>query len=494
MDAAYLPLFAQPTKINELVPAWSASRCIADVPWNGWDPARTLAPAAAMAPASMDRNAASTRTTSTAPSSTIPALPVDTTSVTPTTGTHTDSPGTPQDEPRQSQESSYPMSGKSSTKPPPALVPPSPQESTATKASSILLEQPKLSITTPSKEAPISWSDDQSSSPIPMVSSSRFDGGYVPPESESQPATLPQEHQTSIEIVATDGADNTTLSTKPPRDSNIGPTTYTAKQSGFLVGNATLLPGNEAITIAGMPISLASSHFVVGASAISFDTAAQFHPTSIMPNGLLPTFSIARYIYTAAPTGFSIKGTTLFRNRLPVTISGIPLSLGPPYAIAGSSTINIPSVTTALSLRINEATLPDASIAMGSETITLEPSAVVIAGSTLTLDAPAVVANGITVSLASYMLVVESETETFATAQIKNKDTADSSGNNIGALIMSVFGQAPDVETVAMPSQTSLSINGSLSFYDSGFQLQPWPLKSRLAATLASLCMHLIVF
>ena len=110
----------------------------------------------------------------------------------------------------------------------------------------------------------------------------------------------------------------------------------TAAPSGeYVIGGHTLMPG-EVINISGTPISLGSSSDLVigGTRTIDLDSAS--------PSPSI--FDVAGQIFTAAPGGFSIEGTSLYPGEA-LTISGTQVSLNPMGVVIGSKTYNLPSAS-----------------------------------------------------------------------------------------------------------------------------------------------------
>lgn len=156
--------------------------------------------------------------------------------------------------------------------------------------------------------------------------------------------------------------------------------TYTANAAGvYVIGSQTLIPGSQAITVSGIPISLAPSgtQIVIGSSTI---------PISFSPSRTLPALTIASQTYTANADGtYVIAGQTLTPGGSAIAVSGTIISLAPSgtQLVIGTSTIPFsPSRT-----------LPVLTIA--SQTYTANADGVyVIAGQTLTPGSSGIVVPG----------------------------------------------------------------------------------------------------
>ena len=111
------------------------------------------------------------------------------------------------------------------------------------------------------------------------------------------------------------------------------PTLSTASVAPYVIAGHTLTPG-EALTIAGTPISLGTNSELILGGTRTIDLASTAPSPSI--------FNVAGQVFTAAPGGFSIEGTSLYPGEA-TTIDGTPVSLNPVGIVIGSRTYSLPS-------------------------------------------------------------------------------------------------------------------------------------------------------
>ena len=111
------------------------------------------------------------------------------------------------------------------------------------------------------------------------------------------------------------------------------PTPSTASVAPYVIAGHTLTPG-EAVTIAGTPISLGTNSELILGGTRTIDLALTAPSPSI--------FDVAGQVFTAAPGGFSIEGTSLYPGEA-TTIDGTPVSLNPVGIVIGSRTYSLPS-------------------------------------------------------------------------------------------------------------------------------------------------------
>ena len=294
---------------------------------------------------------------------------------------------------------------------------------------------------------------------------------------------------------------------------NIMPTSQAnpPQAPGLIIGGSTLLPGGPAVSISGTPISLASSHIIIGSSTVPLPSSppSPAGPATYASPQAPAAFTFAGQTYTANPAGFAIGSASLLPGGPAVSISGTPISLASSQIIVGASTIALPSSppqphslptftiagqtytanpsgfaigsTTLLpgappisisgtpislvssALIIGTSTLPLTPIALtspptpyvtiGSGTLALGASNIVVGGTTLTPGASAITANGVPVSLGSSMLVIGTRTETFAPAQASGAASPQGSEGNVGDMIMSGLG-AVGGGIISAPSST----------------------------------------
>lgn len=226
-----------------------------------------------------------------------------------------------------------------------------------------------------------------------------------------------------------------------------------------MIGGSSLVPGGPAVSISGKVISLASSHIVIGTSMMSLPSAI-VAPERKEPQPPL-TFTLAGQTYTANPSGFEVGGIMLLPGSSPIHISGTPVSLGSSQLLIGTSAIPLPTRT--------PTSISASYITLGGHILTAGSSGIFIAGSTLTPGA-AITVDGNFMSLGSSMLVVGSQTKTFAPIQttVPDAETEGSGAPDIGALIMSGLG-AGGSDNAVQPLQTGVqtmplaSGNGSVT-------------------------------
>ncbi|KAI4100307.1 MAG: hypothetical protein L6R37_005562 [Teloschistes peruensis] len=159
--------------------------------------------------------------------------------------------------------------------------------------------------------------------------------------------------------------------------------------SNIIIGTQTLIPGGQAITVSGTPISLLATGnaVVVGDSTVPIPSPGITAPPS---PGLL-TFD--GFTFSRGPGSDLILGSqTLIPGAPALTISGISISLlasGTAIAV-GSSTLPIPAATTP----------PPDTFTIDGFTFTRGPNSdLILNGQTLTPGAPALTISGTPISL-----------------------------------------------------------------------------------------------
>lgn len=173
----------------------------------------------------------------------------------------------------------------------------------------------------------------------------------------------------------------------------LGSQTLSADPTSLVIGATILTPGGPALTTNGETISLGASGVVIagpaGTSTISFaDPSAK------------AVFTLGSVLVTAAPTGVVIGSVTLIPGGAALTTDGETISFGPSgVAIAG------PSGTSTISFS-NPSAKIEATLALGSETLTAEPTGLVIGSSTLKIGGPAITTDGEMISLGPSGVVV----------------------------------------------------------------------------------------
>ncbi|MCJ1463653.1 hypothetical protein MMC07_002261 [Pseudocyphellaria aurata] len=165
-----------------------------------------------------------------------------------------------------------------------------------------------------------------------------------------------------------------------------GGLTFTAESSAIVVDGTTLVPGEPAVTIAGMPISLKAGKdpgvLLIGTSTINLPVHTP-SPNILTAGGLT---------FNSESSMIIVDGTTLLPGGPGATVSGIPISLkagkDSEVLIMGTSTINLPAHTPMPKI-----------FTVGGLTFTAQPSGVMIGGSMLVPGGSGVTISGTPVSL-----------------------------------------------------------------------------------------------
>ena len=203
------------------------------------------------------------------------------------------------------------------------------------------------------------------------------------------------------------------------------------------IAGTVLTPGAAPITVSQMKISLGQSAIMVGSSSVSIallsDLVSSLGQVSVTDDHLIQPamplstespqqsrITVAGQVYTAAPTGFSIAGTSLIVGHA-VTISGTILSLdASSHLRLGSSTINLGESTVSVSPQV---------FTVAGQAVTADPTAVNVAGVTLVPGGHGITVAGTIISLDSVDdLVVGSKTL-----------SVETSIDNLGGLKMKGF-------------------------------------------------------
>ena len=158
------------------------------------------------------------------------------------------------------------------------------------------------------------------------------------------------------------------------------------------IAGMALRPGSPALTLSGTPISLGSNALYIGTNLVPLQT--EFPQKSVI--------TVAGQIFTAAPTGFSIAGTSLAPNQA-VTIAGTIVSLdASSHLHIGSSTADLGEDAASVSPQV---------VTVAGQAVTVNATAVNIAGVTLAPGGDGITVSGTRVSLDSAgALVVGSST------------------------------------------------------------------------------------
>lgn len=158
--------------------------------------------------------------------------------------------------------------------------------------------------------------------------------------------------------------------------------------SAVSIAGTVLTPGGEEATVAGTPVSLASSgHLVVGTGSLPQSSAI---------------LTIAGHTITPNPTSFEIAGTAVKAGGPAVTVAGTSISMG----VSGDLVVGGSAGTTSP---------PAAVFTVGAQRFTADGANLIGSGATVTADGPAAVVAGTKVSLGSSgVLVVGDATTTLA--------------------------------------------------------------------------------
>ena len=154
--------------------------------------------------------------------------------------------------------------------------------------------------------------------------------------------------------------------------------------NGLSIAGQTLAPGASPITISGTPVSLGSSSLLIGSSSY----AIALPRPSWIPEQV--TTINGQVIQPLTNDGISIDGNTLTPGALPITASGLPVSLGSAALVIGSSTVSLNSE------------VPEQFVTtIAGQVVTADPIAVEVGSFTLTPGAPGTSLSGTLVSLNS---------------------------------------------------------------------------------------------
>lgn len=202
---------------------------------------------------------------------------------------------------------------------------------------------------------------------------------------------------------------------------------FALRSNGDLILGTSTLPGfiptasaapGKVITTAGQILTVLSNGAAIDGQTLRIGQGITVSgtPISLSMDGLviasstinLPTVSTAQLLTAAGQTisvgangGVMIAGTTLVPNAPAVYIAGKRISLGPNGLIVGTSTISLPTVT------------PAAVISAAGQAGILGPDGYfTIAGTTLSPEPPAITLTGTRISLGSNGLMIGTSTLT----------------------------------------------------------------------------------
>jgi len=118
----------------------------------------------------------------------------------------------------------------------------------------------------------------------------------------------------------------------------IGGQAFTANPTGFQIAGTSVLPGAQAVTVSGTPVSLASSGVLhVGSSSFTIPSI-QTQSSAVLTLGGLAFVSLS-------PSAVVVDGTTLSAGDPSITVDGARVSLGVGGdLVVGSTTTQISTV------------------------------------------------------------------------------------------------------------------------------------------------------
>lgn len=286
--------------------------------------------------------------------------------------------------------------------------------------------------------------------------------------------------------------------------------TFTALSSGgFAVADTTLQANGPAVTIQDLPVTLGSSHIIVGSSTLLLPTESAdgiltaggqtftpFRPGSVLVNG--DTLSVDGPPATASGTVLSLASSGLvvdsqtfaFPTPAPELMPGankIVTFAGGTFTQIGNGAVAFHGMTLeaggpAATISGTVMSLAPSNLVVGSQTFALPTpapealsSAVVIDGTTLTAGGPAVTVSGNTLSLTTgssglYLAGHGSGTSTFSvpvtageTASMDTEGHLVMDGSNdvggLGPAIMRGFGPTTGASSMASPTGDGVGTN-----------------------------------
>ena len=421
--SSYQPLIVLPSKLIDMVPAWKS--CTADM-FEGQDPPRTLAPAAAMVPAPTNADTHAQKSDA-SPSPSIPALPLK-------TGAGNSQPADPNPTPNLP---STPI-GLS----PSAGDPGDPGD----------LGKPNLPSKPddPSIDDPKDSSDDDS----PLKPNDLSKGHPEDPSnggSHTQPSDAPKEDlgdlndsqkysYEAVSSVASPVSDPTqTLAGYPAVN---GPSDPSAADSKDTKNTQLALP--PAIAIQGHTITQGAAPVTIS------NTPVVYQSGSVSAGGEMK----------AIPTGWGQSN----QDPKSMTVGGLTFS-AVPSAVKADSDPHSSNDHAANGAQMNDppANSPDPAtyITVGSETIAVDASFISVAGTILNPGSPGIIIDGTPISLGSSIFVVGSRTETFSPSPPTL--TAQPSYITVGDQIMSVGSSAIIFNGKTLkPADPGITVDGTL--------------------------------
>lgn len=222
----------------------------------------------------------------------------------------------------------------------------------------------------------------------------------------------------------------------------IGSQTISALPSAAEVyyAGSTLSRNGAHVMIDDVNVYLGSSGLVIGGSTtVAIPTAPR--PESISGDTVI--FTAAGHIFTSLPSGVAIAGTSIPLGSAAV-ISGTTILYGASGLLIGSSTIPIPTPSTAdisaspsLGSNAND---PTHIITLASQTLAANPNAIFVGDKTLIPGAPAITISGTPISLGYSGIVIASSTYEFPAGALPSRTTV------IGAETFTIDATAVEVD------------------------------------------------
>lgn len=464
LSTGYQPLVELPTKLQQLVPAWSS--CYGNA-FQGQDPPRTLVPGTRLTPEPTTVHA-NPQTTPAAPSPPIPSLPVE-------TGAGTAQPLDPNpatdpkaiasvvtDPARTAISNIVQVNGNDpgasggaaagAQAADPHFDPASPESPLPTSSLAIVVQGQTIT----NNAAPVTVGGTIIAY---QAGSIRVNNEVLPyPAAENldtanaSPVTVGGLTFSAVASIAhvNDGAHyNVESNALPANDPGaatyitISGQTITVQANGIVIAGSMLHPGDLGITVAGSPISLGSSEFVIGDHTETLSPAATVAtlPSQITVNG---------EPISLASDSIIVDGTTMKPGDPSITIHGQAVSLG-------ASEVAVGGVTASLALAAAIATRESSYTTLNGVAINLGASGIAIEGKTLKPGDPPISIDGKLISLGSSNIVVGS-----ITASVKLSGAATTAAPSF----ITVNG-----ETVAVKASNVVIKGNTLNVGDAGITI-----------------------
>ena len=364
-------ILALPSKVLALQPAWST--CAPGVGATGaHDPPSALIPAAGgFAPITLPQ---STTTTSALPNAAPESVPsntiVNSSKITPTQIITVPSIAIPVDPPGSSTSILSSAPAGPSTSNPNDSLPVSTPAPSASHSDEGASDPPSNSnpLLNPSDPKPV----DVTSTPIRSIDPS--------PQVTPKPAATP----------GLSGA----ASSLTPSSIAIGGQAVALPSIGATVitfGSAIVSAHGSPATVSGIAISLGSSALIVGTSTIAL---AGSHPPPLSSPLIFGGFTAS-----ILPSAVALGTNTVTLGQA-ITVSGVPIFLGPEGLVVASSTIPVPqNVPSPIVVNGLTASTITSGVVIGSQTVNFGQSAITIAGTPVSMGAAGIVIAGSTIPL-----------------------------------------------------------------------------------------------